>query len=283
VRDGPNIRRAFDGGVVHLQRPRLAARAFALKTVEIEEGPLNDPGFHGDTLNGAYLTFGDKARALDLYWLGLDRANGAYLGLRGREERDSFGARLSGEQGALDYDIEAIVQVGRLGAQEISAWTLASEWGWTAARAPMRPRLGLKANITSGDDNPADASLETFNPIFPNFSYFNDAALLSPQNHVDLHPRIAFTPARDLDVSLGMNWFWKTERDDAIYRAPGVPVGGATRSRFVARQIDLVLEWRPTRNVALRTALVELNAGDALREAGGRSASFAMLSLTRRF
>ena len=43
-----------------------------------------------------------------------------------------------------------------------------------------------KADIASGDRDPDYADLQTFNPLFPRGSYFNESALIGPDNFVDL-------------------------------------------------------------------------------------------------
>jgi hypothetical protein len=75
------------------------------------------------------------------------------------------GTRLWGEAGAIDYNVELIYQFGKFGAKDIRAWGASSDLGVTLATLPWTPRLGLKANIESGDDDPDDNRLGTFNPL----------------------------------------------------------------------------------------------------------------------
>jgi hypothetical protein len=55
-------------------------------------------------------------------------------------------------------------------------------------------------NATSGDHNPSDPDLETFNPLFPDASYFTDANLIGQRNHFDIHPVQDVHPVEDLEV-----------------------------------------------------------------------------------
>jgi hypothetical protein len=66
----------------------------------------------------------------------------------------------------------------------------------TLANAPLRPRLGLKANVISGDDDPNDRDLQTFNTLFPKRRYFGELSLLGPYNSINLHPSIDVNPRR---------------------------------------------------------------------------------------
>ncbi len=51
--------------------------------------------------------------------------------------------------------------------EELSPYPRGSSDSWT-------PRLGLSIDVASGDRNPHDNKLETFNPLFPNGNYVAD-------------------------------------------------------------------------------------------------------------
>jgi len=46
------------------------------------------------------------------------------------------------------------------------------------------------ATVPSGDNNPNDKDLQTFNPLFPKGKYFGELSLLGPYNLINLHPSI---------------------------------------------------------------------------------------------
>lgn len=54
---------------------------------------------------------------------------------------------------------------------------------------PLRPRPGLKANITSGARDPNNPNLKTFNPLFPKGAYFSEDGDW-PANQIDLNPSV---------------------------------------------------------------------------------------------
>ena len=86
--------------------------------------------------------------------------------------RNSLGTRLFNHQpGApfspgLDYNWELVYQVGSFGGNAISAWTVASETGFTFP-ARFLPRLALRADVASGAQNSKGGTLNTFNPLLP--------------------------------------------------------------------------------------------------------------------
>ena len=94
-----------------------------------------------------------------LYWLGYERDQGRFAAAQGREHRHSFGTRLFGSAKNWDWNLEAVFQIGHVGSQTISAWTVASDKGFTFTALPWSPRPGLKADIASGDKNPSDGRL----------------------------------------------------------------------------------------------------------------------------
>jgi len=108
------------------------------------------------------------------------------------ERRTSIGTRVSGRAGAWDYNWEAIVQFGHFGDDDIRAWTVATETGVTFFDVLWRPRLALSANIASGDKDPGDGKLQTFNPLFPRGNYFSEDATLGPRNFFNVHRFVTF-------------------------------------------------------------------------------------------
>ena len=170
-----------------------------------------------------------------------------------------------------------VYQFGSFGTGRIRAWTLASDVGVTSSAARFHPRLGFKANVTSGDVNPRDNDLQTFNPLFPRGSYFGVPALIGPSNHVDLHPQLDLALKKRLRLTIDWDWFWREDKHDAIY-GPAVNVlrvGDASAARYVGDQLELALELRVNRHVTLKGDYARFYAGDFLKETSpGRDVTF---------
>jgi hypothetical protein len=284
TRDAPNIRRSFDGVVVETRRRGWQLRTLALTTVEIEPGAFDDQSDPGNWLAGLYATRGatEDAHGLDLYalWYQLDDA--PFGPGRGHERRWSWGLRTFGESGPFDHNVEVILQTGGFGAGAIRAWTIASDLGFTLPVAGSAPRLGLKANITSGDRDPADARLETFNPLFPNLAYFSDAATIAPQNHSDVQLSVGWRASPTLTLRVAGDVFWRTSAADAVYRANGTPIPVASTSHQAARQLEFGFTWTPSRQLEVRGAVVDWRPADSLVMAGSQRTRFVMLSVLGR-
>src|SRR5690606_1930201 len=119
----------------------------------------------------------------------------------------------------------------------IRAWSLATDTS-RALPGAMTPRLGLSANIASGDDDPDDPDLGTFSALFPRGNYFSELALLGPRNFYNLHPYLSFSPYSGLELTAELDFFWRLSDDDGIYGPAGQLLRRAdeTSSRYVATE-----------------------------------------------
>jgi hypothetical protein len=207
---------------------------------------------------------------LDLFYFGFYHRDAAFEQGTARESRHSFGARASGKPGAFDYNIELVYQLGSFGPGAIDAWMLASDMGYTLRSATLSPRFGLQLNATSGDGNPFDRDLQTFNPLFPQASYFTEARLIGPLNHIDVHPVVELQPAEDVVVELHHDAFWRESLADGLYRTSRalIVAGEGNPSRYVGSELALRARWQPDRNTILVAAYSHFFGGPFLRNAG---------------
>ena len=165
--------------------------------------------------------------------------------------RHSLGTRLFGKHGSLDWNFEFIGQFGSFGNDGILAWTAASDTGWTFANTPAKPRVFLHADIASGDHG--GSNLGTFNPLFPRGAYFNEAALIGPQNLMDLQPGVEFALTKTVKLTTSCDFVWRESLDDGVY---GVALNlqvppGASQDRFVGTFPSATLAWQATRHLNL--------------------------------
>lgn len=289
VRDGPNIRLSFDG--VRATRFVAAGRidAFATRPVDTETGSFDDTPDHGQALWGVYAALAPKAAAphkFDLYWLGYERDAARFAIGTEREYRQSFGLRWYGSAGGWDWNTEVVHQRGRFGSRTVRAWTLASDTGYTFAAARGSPRIGMKADIASGDGKPHDDRLGTFNALYPNASYFSESSLLAPANLIDVQPALTLAPSATVQLILGWDFVWKQRRQDAVYTTPtpllAVP-GTAGTPRRVGDQLKLEARWQLGPQWETRLQLSRFNVGPALRQAGGRDTDFLSTTVAFRW
>jgi hypothetical protein len=281
TRESPNVRRAFDGGRLHWRSDAASIDAFYLRPVELKRGVFDDRADDGQEFYGLYASVPlTQELGTDLYYLGYAREDARFSQGTAFEDRHSVGMRLFGEHRGADWDIEAVYQFGSFGTAEIAAWTIAVDAGYTFLESAWSPRLGLKADIVSGDADPRDGHLGTFNALYPKLPYFTEAGLVAPANVLDLHPSIDLVPSPGVAVSLGANMLWRHRRTDAFYAPPLVPIMGLSGSnRYVGTQAEAGVEWQVSRHVEFKAWYVRFFAGDAVRRVGGGNVDFVGASL----
>ena len=265
VRESPNNRLAFDAVRVLTKFGEWRADAWIGQPVEIDTGIFDDQRMRETTFWGGYLTgpvqFVPDLRA-DFYYLGISRENATYARSTADETRHSLGTRLFGKRGAVDWNFEFVGQFGRFGDDGILAWTAASDTGWTFARARAKPRVFLRADIASGDHG--GSNLGTFNPLFPRGAYFNEAALIGPQNLMDLQPGVEFALTKSLKLTTSCDFVWRESLDDGVY---GVALNlqvppGASRDRYVGTFPSVSLSWQAQRHLSFTVNYVAYVFGD---------------------
>src|ERR1041385_7273348 len=271
VRESPNVRQSFDGVRATLRWDAWQLDAFATRPVETKRGVFDDGPDPHAKFWGLYgvapfkLLPGGK---MDFYYLGLERDSARFDQGTAREMRHSIGTRLWGQHAGWDWNFEFVYQFGEFGYGNISAWTAASDTGFTFADAPCSPRLGLKADVTSGDRNPNDRDLQTFNPLFPKGAYFGETGLIGPLNHIDLPPALELHPARSLTLTADGDFFWRESTHDGVYNIGQnvARTGLAGGSRYVGAQASAQVEWRLPRDLTWTANYSHFFAGAFLHE-----------------
>lgn len=286
VRDGPNIRLAFDGARAGWKGRLGTLDLMALRPLENRPGAFDDRGERGAHLWGAYATTarGRGPGQWDLYLLDYRREGARFAAGSGTERRETLGARWFGQFGALDWNSELVAQGGELqtvaGTLDVRAWTLATDTGWRWTERPLQPRLGLKADIASGDGKLHDGRLGTFNALFPKSAYFSEASLLAPANLMDLQPTLTLRLHHAVTTELGVQMAWKQRRADAVYTTPAPLLalpGSAGGARRIGTQYKSETRWQASKHWQWQLQLAWVDAGPALKQAGGQDTLFASI------
>ncbi len=279
IREGPNVRQSYDGGRLSLEHRSWKLDVLALRQVETNRGIFDDSIGHRQSLWGVYATNNQRHAwgKTDLYYLGLDRKRHVFAQGGDREQRHSIGVRSFDQRGAWDHDYEAVWQFGTFGSADIRAWTVASNTGYTLERMRFRPRLGLKADVASGDKDPTDKRLGTFNALYPKGAYFSEADLLGPYNLMDVHPSVGLTLHRRLTITPDVDFFWRQSTHDGIYDMPGnlINAGRGATARYVGMHTNVAVEWEASRHLRFTVNYLHFFPGEFLRQVGlGRDVNF---------
>src|ERR1700682_3777959 len=299
-RESPNVRRAFDGARAFWKTgagERLDS--FPVRPVNPRLGVFDDSTDRTQLFWGIYGTSPVspvKGLSLDVYYLGLDREGAPFAQGLAHEHRHTIGARLFGKRTGSDWDVEAFdfdsyepsddgskfdcnveaaLQFGSFETAEIRAWMISSNWGYTFLELPLSPRLGLKADVASGDSNLHDNRLGTFNALFPALLYYSQVRLFEPSNLLNLSPKATVHFANRVNVNVAWSALWRESKADAFYAPPLVPVKGtATSDRFIGQQASATLSWKATAHLNIAANYTHFIPGGSVREAGGRFGNF---------
>ena len=289
VREGPNVRQSFDGFRGIYRAGALQLDGFVTRPVQTNRYTFDDNRDTGKALWGTYavLPFPLLPDAnMDLYYIGLYRSTAGFDQGSASETRHSAGARLWRTATPLDYNFEALYQWGQFGSGTIQAWTVASDTGYTLTSLPLRPRVGLRADIASGDDDPSDRNLQTFNPLFPKGAYFSEAALIGPANFIDLNPCIDLHLAKNLTLIFDWDFFWRESIHDGLYNNAVALVrsGKTSDARYIGSMSQMQLLWDIDRHLAFFAEYGHFFTGRFLQESEqGKDVDYVTTWLTYKF
>jgi len=277
IREKPNVRRDFDGGLGRVRLGPTVADAFLVQPTTDSPGSFDNRTDHRQTLWALYTSTVLPARGnLDLFYVGYRRGQSPYdavmstpgSGMAGStggamatssvmagpvdETRHTIGARWwtgADEQPGWLLDVEAGGQVGdatgpRNRRYSVLAWYAAGRAEYLFGSAPLRPTLGVDFGVNSGDGNQADGHIGTFRAPFPPGRYFGEANPIGPGNIAGLRPLVAIRPVERLTLQAEANVFWRVSTRDGIYTVADTPLRGPLGSRsYVGTDITLVATY----------------------------------------
>jgi len=283
VRDGPNVRQSYDAVWADYETSPWRLIAFYSQPVQTRDGRAFD-----DFSNG-HLTFSvlrlerklTSTVSLSAYYSHYTQDGARYLSVRGDERRENFDVHLDGTAANFDWDVEGMGQFGSIAGEDIEAWGVGSLGGYTFAELPWTPRLGLQIDAASGDDNPHDRTLETFNPLFPNGAYVTLAGYTGYTNFVQAKPSVTIHPFPGTKLMFAAALQYRETAADAVYTQPNIPVRN-TAGRgdlYTGTYGQIRLDWAVSRSTAVAVEAVHFQAGDVILRAGGRNSDYVGVEL----
>lgn len=284
TREAANLRLAFDMAHLAMTVAGFDAVAFYGRPVLNRPGAFDDRGNPSEKFLGGWLQhrLGEDSSAplLNLFFFERDRARAVYQQGVASDDRRTVGMRLSANDPSWDYALQAARQYGRFGATSINAFGFAGDIGWHAPW-PGRPRIATSFGYASGDHQPGDRTLGTFDVLYPNLGYFTDAPVYYPGNTLDAQPNITYALSSSLTARAGADVILRVSKLDAIYGPPGVPVlpGRGTGPSYVTTLAYLRADWRASQNVLLSLSYVHGDAGALIRSAGGHPVNYGGMTL----
>jgi hypothetical protein len=280
--DWANVRRTFDGFRGTLDSPGNKLDLFFVQPVMVSKYTFDNDASLTE-FAGIYDTWQIPGQSsshlqLEMYGLYLERANATFpTEATGREERYTIGTRLSANPKPFDFDVEPDYQFGDFNHGNISAWSIATEAGYTLAGATFTPRPYIGFDAASGDRNAHGGGLNTFNQLFPTgHLFFGYTDVIGRQNIIDIHPGIDLSLLKDERYAKSMTLraeyheFWRESDQDALYSAGGAVVRASTpgSSSHIGSVADLLLNWQIDRHLSTYFGYSHFFAGKFIEQTG---------------
>jgi hypothetical protein len=223
--DWANNRRIFDGisAQVAGKSSPWKVDAFVTRPVVNDADDFND--WNDDVVfGGVYYTrqFTDKKLTLDAYLLGLFADSDAPV----EQDRYTLGTRVAGAiKGSehFSYDVETAIQFGDQEDSDIFAWMATGEVTYRRNDISWKPWVTAGVDYASGDSDPTDGDVETFNHMFPlGHAYLGFIDAVGRQNIIDLRATVGAWPIPNkLMVRGDVHYLMLADDNDGLYNAGG--------------------------------------------------------------
>ena len=285
---GLNVEQPFDGIRLMLHAAHWTADGLAVRPTEVKTGTFDNEPNPAEELWGLYLS-----RALpplhtnfDLYYLGYDHKLVRYAQGKGREQRETIGARIWSHTPTWDCDFEYTAQFGRFNTGNIQAWGTGYHVGYTFNQTRFAPHPELDGGVLSGDHNVHDNTLSTFNPLFPNGNFLSQSILLGPFNLIIVRPTFKTALTRKASTNTNVELLWRQATEDGVYNIAGIltHAPGNSTARFIGTQIQQEIDYAFSRHLSGSLAYEHFFTGEFLKQSPpGRSLNFISPQLTYNF
>jgi hypothetical protein len=281
VREGPNLRQSYDAALADYERGGwhvIGAYEQPVQTQDVH--PFDDYSNHHLTLSGVKVQRLSGSTQLSVYYANYRHDDAVFTSVTGNERRNIIDIRTSGAVKGFDWDVEGMNQSGSIGAQTIQARALGSSLGYTLVDVRWKPRIGLAVDVATGDHDPSDNRLETFNPLFPNGYYLADYTGFP--NLIHVKPAVTVHPAPVLNLTAAIAGQWRETIGDAVYVFPAVPLPGTAGvpGRYTGTYGELRGDWTITPHYSVVLDAVHYAIGTAIRQAGGRDSNYLAVQVS---
>jgi hypothetical protein len=299
--DWNNIGRTFDAVKLKLVQPKYQLDLFASTVVMPLRGRYNQSDFfngletHRDQVfAGAYFTTSAiDFQTTDFYALYLHQETPAAGGFADTSFA-TLGTHFKADPLKLngwEYDGEFAFQVGTLADKDLLAAAAHFGLGYNWLNTWGKPHLYVEYNYASGDSDPTDNNVGTFQNLFPtNHKFYGYMDLFSWQNLSEPAIWFRINPAKKLTFEISYHAYWLATTNDSWYRANGVttvrPLGAASRSAgsFCGTELDTKLTYQFNKHLAVEGGYSHFFAGDYLKATGPHSdADFGYVMTTINF
>jgi hypothetical protein len=277
--DWSNTRRTFDGAKLLWTSPTWDIDAFWTRPVPLAQHVNNDHNFdHPDQSQqfyGAYATWHKpKDQTWDFYYLGFED-NDPTTPLGNEKSPADFhtntlGTRYQGRWCDWLWELEGAYQFGEVGDKTLSAGFCTLGGGYEFGCLPWKPVLWAYFDWASGDSDPNDGRVNTYNQLFPlGHKYFGFADLVGRQNIQDWNFQLTAQPYEKLTLLAWWHIFHLDDAHDALYNSAGAATrrsATGTAGSDVGEELDLTALYRLSMHAEILFGYSHFFAGDFISD-----------------
>lgn len=289
ARPWSNISPTFDGSMLSLRKGGDRLDLIAVSAADIRDG--FDVPSRTTFLYGAVgsITSWAKGHTIEPFFVSSRRPPGGRSNLGGLLR--TTGSRFTGVLSRLwNYEAMLSAQFGGERDRPHRAWS--GVWGIarTIESAPASPVLACQWTYASGDDDPHDGRIGSYNPLFASYHRLNgEHDVTGVRNISVVKTGVQLQPDPKVRVNVDFLDLRLASLRDGLYSNTGVlrvaaPDEGAA-SGFVGSEVDVVVRYQATERLFVRLGFSRFFAGDfVLQNApGGSSQTFLYSALTLGF
>jgi len=246
-----NTPRSFDAVRAAVNFANVRVDAFSASVVNPING-IFDHSKAGSNLHGLYGTITNvlPGATVEPYFLwhlgpGLRTENG----LAARRNTKTLAIRVARKpQDKLDYEVHLLRQFGSYQSASItnsvSTYAMNFALGYTYSKLRFHPRVYADYAYASGDKDPLDGKINTFDQIYPSgHALYGIVDLFGWQNLRDFKTGVEFKPIKKLTVSTAFHNLHLANARDALYNGMGNAV---VRNAAGAYGTHIGNEWEGT-------------------------------------
>ena len=294
-----NVAQTFDGGKIgfhflpaHVQLDFLGGDKSPIKS-PIEGDDLFDTSTK-DRVYAYYLT----AKALhetqfDNYLIHRQTWKNVSFGPSGSSEISdyTFGGRVKKAfANGIDYELEAAEQWGNFKDQDVRSTMAVGIVGYTLVDHKWKPRAAFEFDYGSGDSNPTDGKMTTFDNLYPtNHLFYGYIDFISLQNLNDYRYQFSFKPHKRWKLQTDLHLIYLDTPKDSWYTvgrtvARTAAAGSTDVSTHIGNEIDVVADYKVNEYIATQFGYSHFFSGKYLQQTGANDdADFIYMQTTFSF
>jgi len=259
----------YDAVGFHYARGALRAQAFVGQRV-VPSTRQPDRSDRHNRIAGAVMSWTTRGQRLIEPYLILRSAPGVE---EVPSERQTFspGFRAQGPfLGSGDYNVEMVLQRGRVGFNRVSAWAGHWEGGWKPLGAEFKLRLWAELNYASGDRDPGDRVSGTFDDLCPaGFNRFGIEDPIAWRNALYPGAGAEMPLSGRLTMFAGFQRHWLATVQDGLYPGgEGYLARNPSAGSRVGDQTALSIAFEQSRHWRVLAGFGVLWPGPFLRNTG---------------